>query len=329
MIIAPIVTMRKIHQGSKSCFAYILVSFCMMQGFQDTTCYIFSSLRIEYTSESGNQYFLMSYRSFVVNTACYQFLAVQTWIFAMKYLESSVKMSIQKPLCTERCINIVKWCGICLLICTTWGMMIYQQVTFPGLVNNDSSDEFEEYLNTQFALSSQIQTYPWLSMHVLSTIITGYAIYKITMTTRTLKTVEVNTRTMLLHISMLIIQNLVMMAVILFGAVSFVIDENGYELALFGRFDVPLTYVDALIELIICYICYTMGSSAALRRFDCNIQMAKNGGYEVKFRPKNMSNSVLLSDCDTISDFQSQHSSDEENPEDDSYTGTDDRQYRL
>ena len=66
---------------------------------------------------------------------------------------------------------------------------------------------------------------------------------------------------MLLHISMLVIQNLVMTAVILLGAVSFKINEEGYELALW-RFDVPLTYVDALIEFMICYICYTMGSSA-------------------------------------------------------------------
>lgn len=54
-----------------------------------------------------------------------------------------------------------------------------------------------------------------------------------------------------------------------------------------------MTFVDAGIELIICYICYTMGSSAQLRRFDCNIQKNKKGELVVRFRPKERPPSIV------------------------------------
>lgn len=36
---------------------------------------------------------------------------------------------------------------------------------------------------------------------------------------------------------------------------------DGLEYSHFGHLDTWLTFVDAVIELIICYICWTMGSS--------------------------------------------------------------------
>lgn len=87
-----------------------------------------------------------------------------------------------------------------------------------------------------------------------------------------------------------------MVVCMVFGSVEFEIDNGGFEVALFGRFDTYLTFVDGLIEMIICYICYTMGSSSQLRRFDCSIQKNKYGDFEVRFRPKALDQSQRVVD---------------------------------
>jgi hypothetical protein len=275
MIVVPVFCIFKIRRGSKSTFAYILVLFSMYQGTQDVIRFFVESLRTKYVDPEGQTIYILNFRWTVILNAWYQYLAVQTWIFALKYLESSVRMSINKPLCTPKCIQVTLWAGIAIVTITTWGTMIWNLATFPGQINDDSSAQFEEYLATTYTLTSLISTYPWLTMHVVSTWIQGFAIYKIHSTTKDLKKVEVNIRTMSLHISILLIQNAVMVVCMVFGSVAFVVDDQGYEVTLFGRFDTPLTWVDCLIEMIICYICYTMGSSSQLRRFDCNIQKNK------------------------------------------------------
>ena len=55
--------------------------------------------------------------------------------------------------------------------------------------------------------------------------------------------------------------------------------RNGVEVDVFGNLDMWQTLVDAIIEYIICYICWTMGSSAQLRRFKCNITQTQAGEY--------------------------------------------------
>ena len=80
-------------------------------------------------------------------------------------------MSVEKPLCTERCINYTMWVGIFLITVTTWGSMIYSLVTFPGQLNDGTYSEFEAYLSDEYVLASTISTYPWLTMHVTSTFI--------------------------------------------------------------------------------------------------------------------------------------------------------------
>jgi hypothetical protein len=157
---------------------------------------------------------------------------------------------------------MMMWSVIVLFVTIVLSVMIYQVCTFPGQVVNGSIEEFQRFFYNNFAISNAISTYPWITLHLVSTIVTAFAIWKIVSITRRLEQCKVNNRTMMLHISILVIQNVVLVLCFVFGDFMFIFNAQGYEKILIGRLDTPLTYVDALIELLICYICWTMGSSS-------------------------------------------------------------------
>ena len=65
----------------------------------------------------------------------------------------------------------------------------------------------------------------------------------------------------MIHLSCIITQDVVMIMAIVPGNIEIGF-RNGVEVDVFGNLDMWLTLVDAIIEYIICYICWTMGSSA-------------------------------------------------------------------
>jgi hypothetical protein len=53
------------------------------------------------------------------------------------------------------------------------------------------------------------------------------------------------------------------------------------------KIEVVLTSVDILIQLMICYICYSMGTDITLRKNRCVLSVSETGGMEMSFEPTN------------------------------------------
>ena len=204
--------------------------------------------------------------------------AIQTYIFAMKYLESSIQMSVRKPCCTFKCINVMLWVGALGFTMIVVAVVSYQLVKFPGQVNDGSFQELFVFLDGPFTESNGFVTWPWLILHFCSSCVQCYAIWKIYETTEKLNSCSINMRTMIIHLSCIITQDLVMIMAIVPGKIEIGF-RNGVEVDAFGHLDMWLTLVDAIIEYIICYICWTMGSSAQLRRVKCIITQTQAGEY--------------------------------------------------
>lgn len=50
--------------------------------------------------------------------------------------------------------------------------------------------------------------------------------------------------------------------------------------------NIVIPFVDLIVQLLICYICLTLGSSDQLNRFDCSIVPDGLGGYFIRYRLK-------------------------------------------
>ncbi len=49
---------------------------------------------------------------------------------------------------------------------------------------------------------------------------------------------------------------------------------------------VSLPVIDIIVQLLICYICWTVGSSEQLKRFDCILIEDGQGGFLIKYKLK-------------------------------------------
>ena len=137
LILASLATIWKINKGSKSTFAYVLMAFTLLWGIQDTCGFFIESIR-RVVVVNGEVYYLESVRAIIIDNGCYMWTAIQTYIFAMKYLESSIQMSVRKPCCTFKCINVMLWVGALGFTLIVLAVVSYQLVKFPGQVNNGS-----------------------------------------------------------------------------------------------------------------------------------------------------------------------------------------------
>lgn len=60
-------------------------------------------------------------------------------------------------------------------------------------------------------------------------------------------------------------------------------------MGIYTELQITETVTELLVQLAICYICWTMGSSAQLRRFNCEIQRSSEGTVHFSFKVKNTS----------------------------------------
>lgn len=82
---------------------------------------------------------------------------------------------------------------------------------------------------------------------------------------------------MVIHCSLLIIESLAALAYntppIRFPKISMIIY-------------ISLPLIDIFLQLLICYICWTVGAHEHLKRFDCLLIYESNGNYTLKYRLK-------------------------------------------
>ena len=129
------VTFYKISKGSKSSFALILNAF---------TFGYFVVYFLEYFVQSDRKE--ISVQGYTVSVYFFQFvlavnylyfsLSTQSWIFALKYLESAMNFTPENTCLSFNLIRIIKWIGIGLFLISNLVCYLWLAITFPGYVND-------------------------------------------------------------------------------------------------------------------------------------------------------------------------------------------------
>ena len=117
----------------------------------------------------------------------------------------------------------------------------------------------------------------WLGLNLVSMTIALYSIAKLFVAVKTLQEtdakIDFNKWSMLLHTVFVIFSSLVIMSDVATAVFA-------YQKMLVTEI---VICVDTILQLIICYICWTMGSSETLKRYKCNFIKDVQGGVRVRY----------------------------------------------
>jgi uncharacterized membrane protein len=121
----------------------------------------------------------------------------------------------------------------------------------------------------------------WSTLTIISSAVTIYAICKIIAINRELSltnpNVKFNKKTMVLHSTLLIIQ----CCAVILANVPYTWAER-YNNIIWAVMPV----IDMIVQLLICFICFTLGASDQLTRFDCFLIQDRQGNFIVKYKLK-------------------------------------------
>ena len=74
-----------------------------------------------------------------------------------------------------------------------------------------------------------------------------------------------------------------------------------------------VTLMDTLVQLAICYICWTLGSSSKLRFVECVIVPCESGNHQIRFRPRQsvtaISDQIVTTECSNNDDTMTEEDS--------------------
>ena len=186
---------------------------------------------------------------YIVYSIQYSFYlaSLQSWIYSMRYLKSATNCCLTPTCFTEQLIKICLWTGVILYTVLIVGMWVLYMLLYA-------------YKKSDFAQSSVLiaTRVVWAIMAGLSTFFSGFAILQIFKTIRTVQknnsSVGFNKCKMVIHCLLQAIQTLV----VVLAAVpnSWFQHEKTLKLIAYS----VLSY-DLMIQLTVCYICITMGST--------------------------------------------------------------------
>lgn len=183
LLLASLATLYRIYKNSKSVFAYTLVAFTLADSISALVFLVANARHPERPEVIG---FLDQYFS--------QLLPLQSWIFAMKYLESALIFSMQRTPLTPRQHIILTVSVIAFYVSLVASLDILDDV---GFKNGKERHGF-----------STISVFYDL-MYLVSTIITLCSIHRVYKTIqkmqRTSSSLGINTRAMSLHVLLLIL----------------------------------------------------------------------------------------------------------------------------
>jgi hypothetical protein len=172
---ASLFTFKKLYQGSKSDFAYLLTAFTIANAFCRLSVFIESIFtKEEVPLPNGYAYITNYYLNYL--------LSLQPWIFGMKYFWSGVLCS-EVTYVSPDCIKYFGWTGglfYVIFMIISWCLLL---VTFPGWTDTKEMEWYDDTFNPIIELS----LITWAVFNFLSTIVTILAIYKIVHTVQKLK----------------------------------------------------------------------------------------------------------------------------------------------
>ncbi len=181
---ASLFTFKKLYQGSKSNFAYLLTIFTFAVALSRLVKFILYTFPNE-TFQAPNGYV------FITNYYLNNLLSLQPWIFGIKYLWSGVLCSLEVTYISSECVQYIGWTGgLCFSVCmiTCWCIWM---VTFPGWTETKLTEWFENTFNPIDELTRII----FGVFNIVSTMVTIIGIYKIVNTLDQLKKYDPHLKT--------------------------------------------------------------------------------------------------------------------------------------
>lgn len=81
----------------------------------------------------------------------YYFLSLQSWFFAMKYLESSVNSSLTPTKITNKCINYTTYGIVIIYVTIEMTALLWVLITFPGWYNDGTRTEVDLWFKDTYS----------------------------------------------------------------------------------------------------------------------------------------------------------------------------------
>ena len=158
----------KIKKGSKSVFAYILMSFTVVDGLH----WIVFGL---YPDDED------SFIGFFLNQYVFAMTLLQAWIFAVRYLESALKCTVDTPCISPRLLKLILWLGIAIYSSILSFMIIFSGIKYDRLkLDEDKWDSLYRIVYIVTFLTVGV-------MSVVCALITVFAIHSMLKTLRILE----------------------------------------------------------------------------------------------------------------------------------------------
>lgn len=130
-------------------------------------------------------------------------------------------------------------------------LLIYSIILFPGY-----NDKYEEWFYGQFIKIRLLTKSIWILINLVSTAVTVFAVIWLLQTIKTLRRtnqrIDLNKNSLILHSILLVIQS-----------TTAILDTSAYYLSssrVYGGTILLETLADLVLQLVICYICLTIGS---------------------------------------------------------------------
>lgn len=156
--------------------------------------------------------------------------------------------------------------------------LITEIVSFPGYYDKEDFSTID-YENWRKKVDERLFSsflFLWTIMVTVSTIITVVAIKKIYTTCKTVAqsddSVKISLKSLVIHAFLLVI------FVIVIVPTNLHLEKKEFAIVW-----VVINTIDVIIQLIICYICWTMGSSEQLGLYDCYLVRTPSGCHFVRY----------------------------------------------
>ncbi len=204
--------------------------------------------------------------------------ATQALIFAIRYWLSATVIQMTERWVTVDRIKVIGWAVSLTYITIQTVDLLIKCILFPGYYDEDGSQQdWFQFRSKFFDPLDYWEFIFYASLTIVSSLLTVYAVVKIFGTSKMLdasnSNVHLNKRAMVLHSLLLVIQCLFM--------IYFVV---AYQQLLQGNNAFVMEpIVDLIVQLLICYICWALGSNSQLKMFDCLLIEDGQGGLTVKY----------------------------------------------
>lgn len=201
MIVCAVFTCRKIYKGSQNTFAFTLIMFTLGYGVNAVADFFIHLFPFTYVQD-GETIHTPYIKPNATNFCFYYLLSLQSWIFLIKYLESSLI-----PI-SERNIRIILWSVTITYSAAIISIYCIQIIQFPGF-NKDGEDQsqFIAWHEGAYIRSYNAQSVFWLILNLISSIFAIIALLRIFFIIKRIsknnENMDVNRKVLILHASLL------------------------------------------------------------------------------------------------------------------------------